>query len=66
MSRPITCGDDDRGASEIADTPVAESAATVAARKSNAFIVDAQPIVKRETVLDFKERGAEDSILFQE
>jgi len=42
MSRPITFGDDDRGASEIADTPVAESAATVTAKKSSAFIVDGE------------------------
>ena len=42
MSRPITFGDDDRGASEIADTLVAESAATVTAKKSSAFILDGE------------------------
>jgi hypothetical protein len=60
MSRPMTCGDDDRGASEIADAPVAESAATVTAKKSSAFIVSAQPIVNGEKkVVEFKERGGE-------
>jgi hypothetical protein len=44
MSRPITFGDDDRGASEIADTLVAESTATVTAKKSSAFIVDGELI----------------------
>ena len=44
----MTCGDDDRGASEIADALVAESAAIVTAKKSSAFIVGAQPTVDGE------------------
>jgi hypothetical protein len=39
MSRPMTRGDNDRGANVTADTPLAESAATVSAKKSRAFMV---------------------------
>lgn len=66
MSRPITCGDDDRGASEIADTPVAESVATVTAKKSSAFIVDVQPTVNGGKIRSSLRRGGgEDTESFQ-
>ena len=57
MSRPITCGDDDRGASEIADTPVTESAATVTAKKSSVFIVDVQLTVNGGKIRSSLRRG---------
>lgn len=51
MSRPMTRGESDRGASEIADTELADSAAMVAAKTSRAFIVGRSTDSGRERIL---------------